>query len=730
MTSVFELGDEVAVRRRETPQFRRQSAFENGLSWSQRWDNLRLNRNQECARQVVLQPWVVHPYSLLGQLYGRALTLIVILVTIVLPLDISFHEFTVLPWVDICICCVFLLDACINFLVLGYREDGGKIEMDFVKIKRHYSWSLEMCCDLCSSVLPLVFYLVESSSAGDVALSVKALRPFWRAFKLTKSRSLLDGEGNHIHNRSSLLSTGWVKLWWVLLYIALAAHVLACGWYLTGMSYNGWPFEVGITHLPWGEQYLTSLYWSITTLTTVGYGDISATNEAEKYVAIAALIVGVMCYAVLIGQMAATLGSITNKDDSFYEEHQSNFDEFRIINAHLLEKKTIDAVHFNYQKYAVKMRQERKYQATKKVLDALDKSLQRTVLDELCKEHERSSLLINIMKMSRGLNIDDRNALHWLLHSELQIIKRVNKVGKVLQTGTSKSRVNGEYKDVIYIVYDGSLDITVRDVRHSEERAGHSNQWKARCDGDHEGATNIVDCLFTKYVCDKEIEIRVGSQICEYAIMKYTDVIELYFTILPNCRAGQERLYTSDPVWDIVKKMKGEDSIPRLVTNLTKKRYDAEYVRRALKQRSINVDEAPEEMPMGQRLIKIEKMLEELKFAMDNSSTQETSKDLPAPISGQGQIRSVSSCGERLHEMLPEQLPWAEETSKDFPAPISGQGKIRSVSSCGELLHGMLPEQLPRLAKDIDTSTITNDDNKDVGLLVEQKEKKDSTETI
>eukprot|EP01047_Picozoa_sp_COSAG01_P023686 COSAG01_NODE_1441_length_10293_cov_4.232392_10_plen_99_part_00 len=30
------------------------------------------------------------------------------------------------------------------------------------------------------------------------------------------------------------------------------------------------------------DQYLTSLYWGMTTMTTVGYGDISASTSAEK----------------------------------------------------------------------------------------------------------------------------------------------------------------------------------------------------------------------------------------------------------------------------------------------------------------------------------------------------------------------------------------------------------------------------------------------------------------
>ena len=45
------------------------------------------------------------------------------------------------------------------------------------------------------------------------------------------------------------------------------------------------------------EQYVTSFYFIMTTFSTVGYGDISGTNNAEKIFCIIVMIVGVTSFA-------------------------------------------------------------------------------------------------------------------------------------------------------------------------------------------------------------------------------------------------------------------------------------------------------------------------------------------------------------------------------------------------------------------------------------------------
>ena len=60
------------------------------------------------------------------------------------------------------------------------------------------------------------------------------------------------------------------------------------------------------------SQYLGAFYWVIQTLTTVGYGDMSPTNDSEKFMAILVMCFGVAFYSFIIGTLTALL---THMDD-------------------------------------------------------------------------------------------------------------------------------------------------------------------------------------------------------------------------------------------------------------------------------------------------------------------------------------------------------------------------------------------------------------------------------
>ena len=48
------------------------------------------------------------------------------------------------------------------------------------------------------------------------------------------------------------------------------------------------------------DLYIAALYYQMTTLTTVGYGDISATNSFEIFYGIFVLIVGTCAYSWIL----------------------------------------------------------------------------------------------------------------------------------------------------------------------------------------------------------------------------------------------------------------------------------------------------------------------------------------------------------------------------------------------------------------------------------------------
>ncbi len=71
---------------------------------------------------------------------------------------------------------------------------------------------------------------------------------------------------------------------------------------------DNWVTKSGIDSSPWYTCYIYSLYWSITTITTVGYGDLHGYNEIEFLASIIVEIVG----AALVGYMISVIGMTLN----------------------------------------------------------------------------------------------------------------------------------------------------------------------------------------------------------------------------------------------------------------------------------------------------------------------------------------------------------------------------------------------------------------------------------
>ena len=51
------------------------------------------------------------------------------------------------------------------------------------------------------------------------------------------------------------------------------------------------------------EKYVTSCYWAVVTISTVGYGDITPTNVDEVLANIPLVFVGVSLYSYIISRM-------------------------------------------------------------------------------------------------------------------------------------------------------------------------------------------------------------------------------------------------------------------------------------------------------------------------------------------------------------------------------------------------------------------------------------------
>jgi len=66
--------------------------------------------------------------------------------------------------------------------------------------------------------------------------------------------------------------------------------------------------------------YITSLYWTITTFTTVGYGDISATSSQEQIFCSIMMVVGVIAFSYANGTLSSIIQNFDQTNAEFTEK--------------------------------------------------------------------------------------------------------------------------------------------------------------------------------------------------------------------------------------------------------------------------------------------------------------------------------------------------------------------------------------------------------------------------
>lgn len=220
---------------------------------------------------------------------------------------------------------------------------GGEEITDLRRIRSRY-FKKEFVFDFFAAFpLEVIFLFIPESGWHGISFIL-----WLRLFRLVRIRQLFVIIKRW--QRHYAFNPGYLRIVRFLSVITLLAHFIACSWYLTAFiskfPKESWAAISNIQEADIFTQYLRSIYWTITTMTTVGYGDIVPHLNYEYMFTIVVMLIGASTYALIIGNIASLLSSL----DSLKSKFWNDLDAFKMyLNERGVDKITSSRVRDYYE---------------------------------------------------------------------------------------------------------------------------------------------------------------------------------------------------------------------------------------------------------------------------------------------------------------------------------------------------------------------------------------------
>ncbi|XP_032232878.1 potassium voltage-gated channel subfamily H member 1 isoform X2 [Nematostella vectensis] len=286
-------------------------------------------------------PRVILHYNTFKTSWDWVILILTLYTTVSVPFMVCFaYNSEPLNILDMIVDWLFIADIVLNFHTTYVGKDGEIID-DPRLIRLNYlkTWFV---LDLVSSLPYGVLYFIPKSEMEQTEIA--NLLSFLRVFRLLRL-------GRVARKIDKYLEYGASTFFLLMLSFCLVAHWMACMFYVIATKYDKydvhcWLYiladQIGMQYKKNGNsteydytntgptiaaRYVSALYYTLTSLTTIGFGNISPNTTAEKLFGCVTMLLGSILFSLIFGQVSAILQQ-SQKNTAKYHSIIDNMRQF------------------------------------------------------------------------------------------------------------------------------------------------------------------------------------------------------------------------------------------------------------------------------------------------------------------------------------------------------------------------------------------------------------------
>ncbi|XP_050441193.1 potassium voltage-gated channel protein eag isoform X2 [Adelges cooleyi] len=280
-------------------------------------------------------PHILLHYCAFKAIWDWVILCLTFYTAIMVPYNVAFKNKTSedvsLLVLDSIVDVIFFIDIVLNFHTT-FVGPGGEVVSDPKVIRRNYlkSWFI---IDLLSCLPYDVFNAFDHDEEGIGSL--------FSALKVVRLLRL----GRVVRKLDRYLEYGAAMLILLLCFYMLVAHWLACIWYSIGRSdaENGMQYSwlwklANITQYPYSyivtahsnstelvhgpprkTMYVTALYFTMSCMTSVGFGNVASETDNEKIFTICMMVIASLLYATIFGHVTTIIQQMTSATAKYHD---------------------------------------------------------------------------------------------------------------------------------------------------------------------------------------------------------------------------------------------------------------------------------------------------------------------------------------------------------------------------------------------------------------------------